>query len=147
MKTVSCWNDLLVYGIDPLTGEACGLMWRILCDVTAKGKNILEKCFGIPNLVLPENWNRGDTDDPHVGSIMLAPELLATIAVFALLENGCTDVWKIRDEAVVGIEPSDDRDERIQWIKDRYGTERVRRLSHQGTCGHRNMHVMTGRIE
>jgi len=64
MKKVSCWNDLVPYGIDPLTGEACGLMWRILCDVTTQGKKTLEKCFGIPSLNLPGNWNRGDNDDP-----------------------------------------------------------------------------------
>ena len=34
MKTITCWNDLTAYGISPLTGEACGLMYRILFDVT-----------------------------------------------------------------------------------------------------------------
>ena len=28
MKTVTSWNDLLPYGIDPLTGEACGMAVR-----------------------------------------------------------------------------------------------------------------------
>jgi hypothetical protein len=42
-------------GIIPLTGEACGLMYRILFDVTASGKRVLEKCFGTPNLNLPES--------------------------------------------------------------------------------------------
>jgi len=146
MKKVSCWNDLVPYGIDPLTGEACGLMWRILCDVTAKGKKTLEKCFGILSLSLPENWNSGDSDDPHVGSIMLAPELLMTIAVFALLEDGCAEVWKIREEAAVGIEPCDNRESCIEWIKEFYGTQHVRRLAYQGTCGDRNRHSITGRI-
>ena len=35
MKSIGCWNDLASYGIDALTGEACGLSYRILCDVIA----------------------------------------------------------------------------------------------------------------
>ena len=30
MKTIDCWQDLVPFGIDPLTGEACALSWRIL---------------------------------------------------------------------------------------------------------------------
>ena len=61
-------GDLSHYGIVPLTGEACGLMYRILFDVTARGKKILEKAFDVSELRLRENWNRGTDDDPHVGS-------------------------------------------------------------------------------
>src|SRR5215831_7531739 len=65
MKTVTCWNDLQPLGIIPLTGEACGLMYRILFDVTEKGRKVLSKCYGIPNMSLPEPWNSGSKDDPH----------------------------------------------------------------------------------
>jgi hypothetical protein len=87
MKTINCWDDLTQYGIFPLTGEACGLMYRILCDVTAQGKRILEKALGIPDLKLPESWNCGSEHDPHVGSIMLARDVLPFVGVFALLES------------------------------------------------------------
>lgn len=43
MKTVRSWNDLRPYGIDLLTGEACGMMYRYLCDVTEQGKKAVEK--------------------------------------------------------------------------------------------------------
>ena len=76
MKTITRWDHLSEFGIVPLTGESCGLGYRMLCDVTAKGKTVLEKCFGIPDLRLPDNWNQGSEAEPHVGSIMLAPELL-----------------------------------------------------------------------
>src|SRR5262245_57095429 len=92
MKTVTFWNDLQPFGIIPLTGEACGLMYRILFDVTATGRQVVAKCFGIPNINLPEPWNRGTQEDPHVGSIMLSHEALTPLAVFALLENGCKEV-------------------------------------------------------
>jgi hypothetical protein len=93
MKTVACWNDLRPYGIEPLTGEACGLMWRILFDVTEKGRRVVGKCFGVPNIVLAEPWNRGTAEEPHVGSIMLTAEALLPLAVFALLENGCPEAY------------------------------------------------------
>ena len=103
MKTVNCWNDLERYGIELLTGEACGLSYRLLCDVTEQGRKILAKCLGIPNLNLAENWNRGRAEDPHVGSIMLTHEMLTPLAVFALLESGCKEVYLVNN-SVVGVE-------------------------------------------
>src|SRR4029077_15887490 len=85
MKTIVRWDHLSEFGIIPLTGESCGLGYRMLCDVTVKGKIILEKCLGIPALKPPPNGNTGSEAEPHVGSIMLAPELLVPLAVFALL--------------------------------------------------------------
>ena len=43
MKSIRSWDDLSAHGIVPLTGEACGLSYRILCDVTGRGKKIMEK--------------------------------------------------------------------------------------------------------
>ena len=146
MKTMSCWDDLRPYGIVALTGESCGLSYRILCDVTASGKTLLEKMLGITELVLPENWNRGTEDDPHVGSVMLAPEMLTPIAVFALLEHGCTEAWRVESSGVVGIEPIDSPDE-IEAFKRHYAERLGRRFGYFGTAGDRNIHVMTGRIQ
>ena len=105
MKTVNCWNDLLPYGIDPLTGEACGLSYRILFDLTANGQKIVEKALGCK--IASEAWNRGTAEDPHVASIMLSMEMLIPIGIFALLENGCHIVWLLDDRSLIGIEPSD----------------------------------------
>lgn len=146
MKTVASWNDLLPYGIDCLTGEACGLSYRLLCDLTEKGRKILAKAFGIPNLQLAEAWNRGGKDDPHVGSIMLAPELLTPIAVFALLENGCLEAWACCG-TVIGILPDDDREECVAFIKRFHADKGLRRLAYQGTARDRNVHQMSGRVE
>ena len=86
MKTIGSWNDLRAHGIEVLTGEACGLSYRILCDVTARGKATIEKALGVRELRLPEGWNRGEEGDPHVGSILLAPELLPLL--------GSSPCWK-----------------------------------------------------
>ena len=59
MKTISGWKDLEPYGILPLTMEACGLMYRILCDVTGPGASVFRKCFG---LARTRRWARRGTE-------------------------------------------------------------------------------------
>ena len=72
MKKINCWNDLAPFGIEILTGEACGLSYRLLCDVTEKGRKVLSVAFGIPDFTLAEAWNTGTKEEPHIGSILLA---------------------------------------------------------------------------
>ena len=141
MKSVSCWNDLQPFGMIPLTGEACGLMYRILFDVTEKGRKAVAKCFGIPNINLPEPWNRGSAEDPHVGCIMLSQETMQPLAVFALLENGCKEVY-LMGQVIVGIEPGDRTG--VQRV---YKVDYARRFAYSGTAGDRNVHVMSGRVD
>ncbi len=145
MKTINCWDDLTRYGINPLTGEACGLMYRILCDVTARGKHILEKALGVIELRLPENWNHGSPDSPHIGSVMLARELLPFVGVFALLESGCPEVWLTKTGTLVGIERADSPEE-VECFKRFHADDLARRFAYSGTAGDRNEHVMSGRV-
>ena len=145
MKTISSWDDLSRHGIVPLTGEACGLMYRILCDVTALGKKTLEKALGVAELKLHESWNRGTDGDPHVGSVMLAREVLPFVGVFALLEDGCPEVWLTKGNALVGIEPTD-REEDVERFKQFHASDLARRFAYSGTAGDRNQHVMSGRV-
>ena len=145
MKSINCWNDLARYGIDPLTGEACGLTYRLLCDVTAQGKKTLEKALGVAQLGLHENWNRGSADDPHVGCVMLAPEVLTLVGVFALLESGCCEVWLTKGNELVGFEASDSP-EQVESFKAGYANDLKRRFAYAGTMGDRNQHVMSGRV-
>ena len=147
MQKINCWDDLRPFGIDALTGEACGLSYRLLCDVSQRGKQTIQKALGVANLELPDNWNRGDPNDPAVGSIMLATEMFVPLAVFALLENGCREVWRTKSSGLVGIEPDDDP-EQVEAVKQSYaGSDNlVRRYAYGGTAGDRNRHAMTGRI-
>lgn len=146
MKTISCLKDLEPFGVVPLTGEACGLMYRILCDVTERGRRVLARCLGVPNLTLADPWNRGSKDDPHVGSVMLAPQLLVPVGVFALLEHGCTEVWLYANGSLLGVEPSD-TPERIELCRAMCPEALVRTFAPRGTAGDRNVHVMSGRVE
>ena len=145
MKRITCWDDLSPHGIVPLTGEACGLSYRVLCDVTDYGKLILEKAFGVAEMRLRESWNCGTEDNPHVGSIMLSYEFLSFIGVFALLEAGCPEVWLTQNAGLVGIERSDSEED-VEHFKMFHANNLGRRFSYSGTAGDRNVHTMSGRI-
>ena len=145
MQTINSWDDLSRYGIVPLTGEACGLMYRILFDVTAGGKRILEKAFDVSELGLRESWNSGADDDPHVGSIMLAREVLPFIGVFALLEDGCPEVWLTKGGGLIGTQRTDSAED-VERFKQFHASQLVRRFAYSGTAGDRNEHMMSGRV-
>lgn len=145
MRLIHCWNDLQSYGIIVLTGEACGLMYRLLCDVTEPGHQILGKCLGIPDLRLAEPWNRGSADDPHVGSILLTPQMRVPIAIFALLETGCTECWLYADGSLRGIE-ADDPPALIDAVRQMNLQPLVRTFRYGGTAADRNVHLMSGRV-
>jgi hypothetical protein len=140
MKTIANWSALEPYGIVPLTGEACSLMYRILCDLTQSGKRTVERCLSVA--IQSENWNSGSNDDPHVACIMLTQEMIVPLAVFALLESGCREVW-VTDQAAIGIE-ADDTDEQVELVKRHYKPRRCFR--YQGPHQDRNQHQMSGRI-
>jgi hypothetical protein len=76
-----------------LTGEADALGYRILCDLTASGRQLVAECFGLTGpQAFPENWNHGSEAHPHVGCVMLAADSLHQIAPIALLKSGCHTV-------------------------------------------------------
>lgn len=146
MKTIDKWDDLTKFGIEPLTAEACGLGYRILCDVTASGKKILEQCLGLRDLGAQSPWNRGSDADPHVGSVMLAHVFLVPIGIFALLESGCTEVWHYKNGSLLGVEPSDPQ-ERVTLSRGVVHEAIVRTFRYGGTAGDRNVHTMTKRTQ
>jgi hypothetical protein len=147
MKVIKSWDDLPRYGIVPLPEDACGLSFRILCDVTAKGKAVLEKALSVKELVLHEKWTPGLPEDPHVGSIMLAPGMLTFIAAFLLLENGCQEAWLTTDHHLTGF-GAEDSLERVEYFK-RYYSDRdgvIRHFEYAGTAFDRNIILRHGRV-
>ena len=52
MKTISSWHDLEPFGVIFLTAESCALSYRYLCDLTAKGRKILIRTLGVPDISL-----------------------------------------------------------------------------------------------
>ena len=140
MKTISDWAALRDYGIEALTGEACSLCYRMLCDLTQNGKAIVERALSVE--IASENWNSGSEDDPHVASIMVTTEMIVPLGVFALLEAGCTEVW-ITEASVIGAEPSDSEEE-VEMMKRLHKPRR--RFAYKGSHKDRNEHQMSGRI-
>jgi hypothetical protein len=144
VKALTNWDHLRPFGIDALTGEACGLGYRLLCDLTARGKAIVEKCLGTPALTLFEQWNPGNKDDPQVGCILLVPEMCTPLAVFAVLESGYQECWASRDGRVYALDPDDPQDA-IEAVRRWLGVEGMRRFCYRGSADDRNVHVMSGR--
>jgi hypothetical protein len=75
---------------------------------------------------------------------MLAQPMLVPIAVFALLESGCTECWLHRQGELLGIEATDSP-ELIAAQRAFYAGTITRRFAYQGTAGDRNVHLMSGR--
>lgn len=127
MKTIRDWNDLRQFGITILTGEACNVGKRLLCDVTARGHQALCQIFGLPlqltvettcnkcgekgRHVVParfkDKWNSGESSDPSVGSILLARDSLNFLAAMLLLHNGCKVAIVTKHGHIIGIEEGD----------------------------------------
>src|ERR1043166_1173788 len=106
MKTLRRFDDLRPYGLNILTGEACGLGMRYLTDVTEAGKKLIEKVLDVNELSLQSNWNSGS-----IGSIMLTQEFIHTCMIFALLQNGCIEVWEDNaTKELYGMEDKGDLD-------------------------------------
>ena len=140
MKTVACWDDLRPYGIVVLTGEACSFAYRILCDLTATGKRAVERCFSVQ--ITSESWNSGSAADPHVGSIMLSRETFLPLAVFAMLESGCKEVW-LAEHPAIAVE-DDDSEVQVELMKK--VAKPHRRFAFHGPNQDRNQHQMSGRV-
>lgn len=79
MEKYESSQQLKEFGIIPLTGEACGLAMRVLCDVTQEGKTLLRDFFRMD--VVAEAWNNG------VGSVMLPYGCLKELWAYAQVRN------------------------------------------------------------
>src|SRR5437867_11962011 len=114
MKTIRNYDELRPYGLNCLTGEACGLGMRLLFDVTDKGRELLKTFFGVCDLSLPSNWNSGAN-----GSIMLPHEVARPLMVFALLKGGCVEVWEDWDtKELYGIENAEELAEYVSAVQE-----------------------------
>lgn len=141
MKRIENMKQLESFGIIPLTGESDRHIYRILCDVTAHGKAILERTLDV-NLTLADAWNGGSKEDPHVGSFLLPHEVVPCVAAFALLSDpNITEVWLHKDGSCsgFGVEDVDVK----ETLKKRY--EGHLRKIFYATSQDRHRHVFSGR--
>lgn len=104
--SIVTFNDLNVFGIQPLTGEACVFNERVLCDVSLKGKELLKDYFGLLDLELNDPMNSFVGADRSEGSLMLSRAVLADIGLFALMHAGALAVIRHADGTLQGIADS-----------------------------------------
>ena len=68
--------------------------------------------------------------------------MIVPLAVFALLDAGCREVW-VTDHAAIGIEPGDTEDA-VERMKDMRRPRRC--FAYHGPFQDRNQHQMSGRV-
>ena len=139
---IRSWNDLREFGIDALTGEACGLSMRILCDINKRGINTINDFFGgNMSFTAGSNWNRDG-----VASILLPYSILPDLAAYCLLKTYST-VVHFKEGTIQGYYDSDM--EYITQMSNPPYNAVVRTYQVHGTAkgGFRNEHMMSGRVE
>ncbi|HMN10959.1 MAG TPA: hypothetical protein PKD55_01390 [Bellilinea sp.] len=153
MKQIKDYSQFLrKHGINPLTGEACGLSMRILCDVTEEGKALLENALGVQGLNMWEGWNGA----PY--SVMLFREMFPLLVIFAAIMDGAKaviyvpyqkkDIYEVLEGIFVyeGDIHSDEWKDITTNMRELYNF-RVIFPSGDSRGGTRNYHHFSGRTE
>jgi hypothetical protein len=145
MKTIRNWHDLETYGIRCLTGEACLLSARALCDLTDDGQALVREFFGLPySSTFQDSWNSRAT-----ASCFLPWSILPELSAFCLLtRGGCHNAVQIRGDGVYGIEEADSEEQLATWLKFQGNdVQRVfKPLPHPGS-GLSAQHAASGRVQ
>lgn len=155
MKVIRNWNDLEPYGVSCLTGEACGYGYRLLCDLNAMGVQLVQNCLEISEIKLRDAWNSKVNGEPAIASIMLPPSMITPLAIFALLDAGCRQVFTMYSGEVYGVEVNDNDAQVADFVKyrqgshcaecDRYGKNGGIQFQYRNSGYSRNRHQMSGR--
>lgn len=144
MKLVTI-DNLIDFGINRLTGEACAFGRRILCDLNEDGRDLLADFFSISPNAFYENWNTKVGRKPAIASIMLDREYFKSILIFALLRQGW-DYVIIFNEDRLQFYVTHNYEELSKWIKEQPELGVIHNWNHTNSCGSRNIHQMSGRI-
>lgn len=150
MKTVAVIKDLELFGIQPLTGEADALSFRILCDLTPEGMAVVKTCFKLRGECFYPAYNHRAG---AVASFMLPPDCVKPLAIIGFIGRDMPVI--VTDKVVFGCEPNESlglndaqdgyelirNGERYPW-PDCYGTVKRIIFPTQQTL---NTHAMSGR--
>lgn len=85
-QTFTGAQSLEQFGVICLTGEACGLAMRILCDLTDEGVELIREFMRVEPTAEPCN-SRG------VKSIMLPCSIFQELWIFAMVRSGARNVF------------------------------------------------------
>lgn len=84
MRSYRSGDDLKELGIRLLTGEACGLAMRVLCDLNEDGIKLWET-FTRTKVVPESNWNSSDGDS---ASVMIPHGMFQDLWIFGHVMRG-----------------------------------------------------------
>lgn len=102
--TLHSLADLSQFGVGILTGEADPFGFRLLCDLTEEGRDMVCAYLGGHDLdCFPQNWNTSVAGVQAVASVMLSRSALSDLCVFALFFRGGADVVLERGGTFTGI--------------------------------------------
>lgn len=157
MKILSNNSDLVEYGINPLTGEACRYSMRVLCDLSEKGCALVAAFMGMhydpalpPGQMFNANWNTKVCDDTAVASVMLTRGALNDLCMFALLyKENCDIVIRMASGSLHGYHKQDGYYDRVVSYAQEHADTCTVTYNHNSApgAGDRNTHAFTGRTE
>lgn len=143
---ISSLNDLRLFGINTLTGEADRLGMRILCDLSEAGIALVESYLGhTVKITHGSNMNSMVGDDASVASIMLSRDTLWDLAQYALFTVA-------RVKAIVTSESGTllgiDADSLAKYRQAGFRNIRINLMHPDSSApyGDRNVHAFTGRV-
>ena len=84
-KRIRDWRDLEEYGVHSLTGEACGIGIRLLCDLSPEGVTLMEQFLSIKMTEQNNSWNHSGSAGWK--SIMMPRGLFKELVVFCLMQK------------------------------------------------------------
>lgn len=149
MATLHSFADLQRFGVGVLTGEACNYQLRLLCDLTAKGVDLLNDFLGVDSAAYGENWNSSVGGEPSIASVFLTRGMLRDLCIFALLHVDKADVVLEKNDVFMGLTKDHEYFSRYEAITAQpdSGYTVYRRLSTNFVSGGSNQHAMTGRTQ
>jgi len=148
--TYSSWDITKLLdslGIDVLTGEACGLSMRLLCDANGAGQALLDDFFGGVSLKY-EGMN-----DRYSKVVLLPREVLKPLVVYGLVKQGhlMVELQHTKETYQLMCYPNWeawrlDREEYGQQWQDMDYSWRAYSADGTAPGGLRNVHAMSGRV-
>ena len=152
-KRIRDWRDLEEYGVHSLTGEACGIGIRLLCDLSPEGVALMEQFLSIKMTEQNNSWNHSGSAGWK--SIMMPRGLFKELVVFCLMQKdgfrwaAVVDWYEEGLGHALYIEGFAEEENAIEFramANKIYGSYQWRMYHNGGTAGTRNLHHWTGRV-
>ena len=81
-KRLDNWRDMEAYGIELLTGEACGIGMRLLFDLSPSGRALVEQFLSISFNEYNNSWNHKGQEGWK--SILMSRQMIDDLMAFTL---------------------------------------------------------------